>query len=92
MILPTKGIPPSKALLAVAGEALRSLDGIKTVSKLWDDFRARSDPRGEVTFDWFVLSLDLLFIVGIVELEHGRIRRMRRMGPQASKRRQNDDT
>ncbi len=73
MILPTKGIPPNKALLAVAGEALRSLDEAKTVSRLWDDFRRTSDPRAEVTFDWFVLSLDLLFILGLVELDRGRL-------------------
>lgn len=75
MILPTKGITPSKALLAVAGEALRSLREAKTVSRLWDDFRKLSDPRSEVTFDWFVLGLDLLFVLGAVELEQGRLRR-----------------
>lgn len=75
MILPTKGIPPTKALLAVAGEALRSLREAKTVSRLWDDFRQRSDPRSEVTFDWFVLGLDLLFMLGAVELDQGRLRR-----------------
>jgi hypothetical protein len=75
MILPTKGIPPSQALLAVAGEALRSLDEAKTVSRLWDDFRRTSDPRIDITFDWFVLGLDLLFILGAVELDRGRLRR-----------------
>lgn len=75
MILPTKGIPPNKALLAVAGEALRSLREAKTISRLWDDFRQRSDPRSEVTFDWFVLGLDLLFMLGAVELDQGRLRR-----------------
>jgi hypothetical protein len=78
MILPTKGIPPKKALLAVAGEALRALDEAKTVSRLWDDFRKVSDPLSEITFDWFVLGLDLLYILGIVELEKGRLRRTAR--------------
>lgn len=75
MILPTKGIPSNKALLAVAGEALRSLREAKTISRLWDDFRRLSDPRSEVTFDWFVLGLDLLFILGAIELDQGRLRR-----------------
>lgn len=75
MILPTKGILPNKALLAVAGEALRSLDESKTVSRLWDDFRKRSDPDGDITFDWFVLSLDLLFVLGVIELSRGRLSR-----------------
>jgi hypothetical protein len=78
MILPTKGIPPNKALLAVAGEALRSLRETKTVSRLWGDFRKISDPNAEVTFDWFVLGLDLLFILGVVELDQGRLRRTSR--------------
>lgn len=76
MILPTKGILPREALLAVAAEVLRALDDIKTVSRLWDDFRKASDPDIEVSFDWFVLALDLLYILGAIELERGRIRRV----------------
>ncbi|MBZ0117296.1 MAG: hypothetical protein K8H88_09890 [Sandaracinaceae bacterium] len=75
MILPTKGVPPNRTLLAVAGEVLRVLDEPKTVSRVWDDFRRRSDPRSEVTFDWFVLSLDLLFLLGTIELDRGRLRK-----------------
>lgn len=75
MILPTKGIPPHKALLTLSGEILRVLDETKTVSRLWDDFRKTSEQQQEITFDWFVLSLDLLFVFGAIELERGRIRR-----------------
>lgn len=76
MILPTKGIPPRRALLALGGEVLRALDESKSVSRLWDDFRQASDSGCEITFDWFVLSLDLLFVIGAVELERGRVRRV----------------
>ena len=75
MILPTKGIAPRRALLTLGAEILRVLDEAKTVSRLWDDFRGRSNARDDVTFDWFVLSLDLLFILGAIELERGRVRR-----------------
>jgi hypothetical protein len=75
MILPTKGIPPRKALLTLGGEVLRVLDETKTVSRLWVDFRKQSNQPEEVPFDWFVLSLDLLFLFGAIELERGRIRR-----------------
>lgn len=75
MILPTKGIPPRKALLALAGEVLRLLDESKTISRLWDDFRVTSDRNKEITFDWFVLCLDLLFLLGAVELDRGRVRK-----------------
>lgn len=75
MILPTKGIAPNIALLAVGAEILRVLDESKSVSRLWEDFRSTADSRREVPFDWFILGLDLLFMVGAVELDRGRIRR-----------------
>lgn len=77
MILPTKGIPPRRALVTLGGDILRLLTEAKTISRLWDDFR-KSGPVGtEVTFDWFVLSLDLLFLMGAIDLDRGRIRRGR---------------
>jgi hypothetical protein len=75
MILPTKGIAPRKALISLGGEILELLDETKTVSRLWDDFRKRGEYHEDVTFDWFVLSLDLIFMLGAVELEHSRLRR-----------------
>jgi len=32
--------------------------------------------RSTVPFDWFVLALDLLYLLGAVELQRGRIRRV----------------
>jgi hypothetical protein len=75
MILPTKGIPPQQALVAMGGEILRLLTEAKTVSRLWGEFRKRNEQGVETDFDWFVLSLDLLFLVGAVEFERGRIQR-----------------
>lgn len=76
MILPTKGIPPRRALISLGGEVLRLLAETKTISRLWDDFRKSRVPAADVTFDWFVLSLDLLFLLGAVEFERGRVRRV----------------
>jgi hypothetical protein len=78
VILPTKHIRPDRALLAVGGELLSRLHEPMTVSRLWDAVRGR---RGEtpgpapINYDWFVLALDLLFIVGAVEFERGVIRK-----------------
>lgn len=81
MILPTKGLPPRQALVTVGGEVLRLLNGeAKTVSRLWDEFRSRNDTSTGITFDWFVLSLDLLFLLGAVEFVRGRLRGIRREG------------
>jgi hypothetical protein len=76
MILPTKGIPSDKALLSVGARVLGLLTEPKTVSRVWDEFRKTETPVAGVTFDWFVLSLDLLFTVGALELNRGRLHRM----------------
>lgn len=61
MIVPTKGVPPRRALLTVGGEIVEALDGPKTVSRLWTEIRdTRAGSDGAViAFDWFVLALDL---------------------------------
>ncbi len=71
MILPTKGLGTDAALLAVGGQILKSLDEPKTVSRTWDELRRRRTQP--ISFDWFVLALDLLFALGVVSLESGRL-------------------
>lgn len=76
MILPTKTLPPSRCLLGVGADVLRLLDEPKPLSRLWPEFKSRYLPRAEATvvpFGWFILSLDLLFVLGAIELDHGRI-------------------
>ncbi|MFP2930149.1 ABC-three component system middle component 6 [Pyxidicoccus sp. 3LG] len=76
MILPTKGIGADRALLSVGADILRLLDEPKTVSRIWDELRTartRREATSTLGFDWFVLALDLLYIVGAVNLEQGRL-------------------
>ena len=78
MILPTKHIRPDRALLAVGGELLVSLREPMTVSRLWDDVRFKRGYPGEpapINYDWFVLALDFLFMIGAVELDRGLLRK-----------------
>lgn len=78
MILPTKHIRPERALLTIGGELLTRLREPSTVSRLWDDVRRdRGDPAepASITYDWFVLALDLLFMVGAIEFERGLVRK-----------------
>jgi hypothetical protein len=71
MILPTKGIGADTALLAVGAQVLRCLDEPKTVSRTWEEVRrGRTRP---ISFDWFVLALDLLFLVDALSVEGGRL-------------------
>jgi hypothetical protein len=74
MILPTKGVASDRALLSVGADILRLLDRPKTVSLLWDSLRNRQSSLLEnVSYDWFLLSLDLLYMLGAIDLEDGRI-------------------
>lgn len=77
MTLPTKHIRPERALLTVGADILACLKEPMTVSRAWDEVRRQ---RGEavvsapVNYDWFILALDLLFIVGAVRFENGVLR------------------
>lgn len=78
MILPTKHIRPERALLTIGGELLTRLREPVTVSRLWDDVRRDRGDQTEpasITYDWFVLALDLLFMVGAIKFERGLVRK-----------------
>jgi hypothetical protein len=78
MILPTKGLGPQRAMLTVGAEILGLLTEPKTVSRLWDELGHAMGKRSStrvVNYDWFVLTLDLLYMLGTVEMDHGKIRR-----------------
>lgn len=75
MILPTKGVAPDRALLAVGATVLMHLTEPKTVSRLWTDL-GTADGSSGLKFDWFILALDLLYVLGLVRLDGGRIHRV----------------
>ena len=71
MILPTKGIAPDRALLSVGAQVVRLLDQPATVSQAWRklcDWRAEEGFLTPVSFGWFVLALDVLHAMGVIEL------------------------
>ena len=80
MILPSKHLPQDRALLTVGGQVLTFLVHPKTVSALWDELNRQNQgmvtirPR-RITYDWFVLALDLLYSLGTIELENGLVAR-----------------
>ncbi|MHC0055444.1 ABC-three component system middle component 6 [Actibacterium sp. D379-3] len=74
MILPTKHIRPERALLTIGAEILGCLREPMTVSRVWDELRKRRGETPEpsaITYDWFILALDLLFIVKAVDFDSG---------------------
>ncbi|WP_325073259.1 ABC-three component system middle component 6 [Pseudomonas monteilii] len=78
MILPSKHLPQDRALLTVGGHILTFLTLPKTVSALWEELNRHevgdTIPR-RITYDWFLLSLDLLYALGTIELESGLVTR-----------------
>ena len=79
MIVPSKHLHHDRALLTVGAEVLKCLDRPKTVSALWEEFcRAtgsalEATPR--ITYEWFVLALDLLYAIGAINLRSGLVAR-----------------
>ena len=73
MIVPTKGIAPQRSLIAVGAQILEILDRPLTVSQAWARLRAWRRAHSHhtpVPFWWFVLALDLLYALGVVELNN----------------------
>lgn len=78
MILPTKRLSESRSLLVVGADILRLLKGPKTVSRLWDEMQKTRSTRSSsvtLTYDWFVLALDLLYTISAIDMEQGLVSR-----------------
>jgi hypothetical protein len=75
MILPTKHLSTRNSLLGVGAKILVHLYEPRTVTSLWD---AVSKVPEVATFERFVLALDLLYMLGAVEIEEGLLRRCHR--------------
>lgn len=74
MITPTKGVRPERSLLYLGGQILADLDEPTTVSAAWEALARRREREGQeatITFDWFVLALDLLRALGALGLRDG---------------------
>ena len=74
MILPSKHLPPDRALLTVGAAILRHLSHPVTVSSLWEQMphaHVRQKASSPLRYDAFVLALDLLFLIGAIELRDG---------------------
>ncbi len=72
MILPTKHVPAKQSLLGVGALVLQHLDSGRTLSDLWERLRVVPEVG---TFKRLVLTLDLLYAIGVVAMEDGLIKR-----------------
>lgn len=74
MILPSKHRPQNRALLTVGAVLLEHLTYPLTASALWEAISHSStvhETQIHVRYDAFVLALDLLFLIGAIELHDG---------------------
>jgi hypothetical protein len=73
MILPDKSVTLSNSLIGLGSQIIIELSSPQTVSSLWE--KARKKYLEIRTFERFVLTLDLLYAMGLIDLEKGIIRR-----------------
>jgi hypothetical protein len=80
VILPTKHLSVHRSLLSLSGEVLLLLDGGPlSVSKAWAVVRGDSQAMRRSTrhsYMWFVLALDLLFLLGLIDMTDGKLVRL----------------
>ncbi len=80
MILPTKHLSQDRALLTVGARLLARLSHPKTVSALWEEISRPviikdNGKSPALRYDAYILALDLLFLMGAVELQDGLLGR-----------------
>ena len=74
MILPGKHLRQDRALLSVGAEILLHLDEPRSVSDLWERVRRTRESMSTLavlSFDWFILALNLLFAIHALDLADG---------------------
>jgi len=78
MILPTKHLSPERSIIFVSSEVFDLIGRRSTVSSIWinlQDNHKASLRVGDVPYDWFILALDFLYIVGAIEENQGLIKK-----------------
>lgn len=78
MILPTKHLAQERALLTVGARILPRVVQPITVSALWEELSrgpASTVNPLSLRYDAFVLALDLLFLMGAIQLNDGLLTR-----------------
>jgi hypothetical protein len=74
MILPSKHLSQDRALLTVGAAILRHLSRPVTVSALWEQLSSSAGDHkapAPLRYDGFVIALDLLFLIGALDLREG---------------------
>lgn len=70
MVLPSKHIKFSESLLGLAGYILELIDSPLSIDELWHKYSNRNKSKLPAyhDFDNLILALDLLFILGLINI------------------------
>jgi hypothetical protein len=74
VIQPTKGISVDRALLTVGAQVLQQLDEPATVTAVWHslrEWRSKTGYQANIPYSWFILALDVLHALDVVQYEKG---------------------
>jgi len=74
MILPTKRLEEKRCLIFLGAVVLEALNEPMTVSKLWKQVK-QSQKGSSLSYDWFILALDLLFLMSAIDYSKGLLRK-----------------
>ena len=75
MILPNKYISERESLIGVGSVLLINITNEQSLSVLWDSVKKSSNIG---SFERFVMALDLLFLLGIIDLKDEKIVKVRK--------------
>ena len=73
MILPNKFLEEKDSLLYVGALLLNKLDVPTSVSELWNQV---NDNKSVNNYERFIITLDMLYILNLIELKNEKIRRV----------------
>lgn len=74
-LLPNKHVPTSRSFVGIGALLLEHLDSTSTVSSLWELVKDKEEVG---SFRNYILSLDYLYTIGVIDYENGFISRSRR--------------
>ncbi len=77
MLMPTKHIQLENSILGIGSQILYLLDYEKTVSRLFYDLQELrgGSNMSVIQFDWYLFSLDFLYMTGAIRFENGLLRK-----------------
>ena len=74
MIIPDKNIRLENSLLGMGAHILSELHTFETISSLWEKVKTNAEIN---SYEKFVLTLDFLFILNLINLQEGIIVKVR---------------